>query len=170
MEVDTKKDINPKGKWRISWVGYFRTFFSTIIRAVIHLVVLVIVLNIFTSIFSIDLKPFQQILLIMAGVYVVFLFLLDLLYAKSVSLYYDDAGVWFFSGIFPWSKGVSGVKWENIDEATYRTGFLSWAFKSYEITIKHKYTKANEIILPYIFKGNDAVMSINGFLNYFKRS
>jgi len=164
MEVDTKENTNPKEKWKVSWVGYIRTIFSTLIRAVIYLVISSIVLNILTAISSLNLAPYQQELKIIAIAFVVFSLLLNLLYARSISLYYDDVGVWYFSGIFPWSKGVSGVKWANIDEATYKTGFLSWAFKSYEVTIRHKYTKSNEIVLPYIFKGNDAVMSINSVL------
>jgi len=164
MEVDTKKNIDPKKRWKVSWVGYIRAIISTIIRTAIYLLALLIVSNILSAIFSFDLKPYKQERQVLAIIFVAVLLLIKILYTRSISLYYDDIGVWNFSGIFPWSKGITGVKWENIDEATYKTGFLNWAFKSYEVTIKHKYTKANEIILPNILKGDNAVMHINNFL------
>src|SRR5690349_4673241 len=39
-----------------------------------------------------------------------------LLLLRSVQLYYDDVGVWTYSGLLPWKKGVSGVKWRDMDE------------------------------------------------------
>ena len=32
--------------------------------------------------------------------------------------YTDDEGVWFYSGYFPWSEGIRGVRWENFDRKT----------------------------------------------------
>src|SRR4051812_43859303 len=34
-----------------------------------------------------------------------------ILLLRSVQLYYNDVGVWVYSGILPWKKGVTGVKW-----------------------------------------------------------
>jgi hypothetical protein len=80
---------------------------------------------------------------------------------RSYQLYYDDVGVWLSSGILPWSKGVSGVKWRDMDEATFVPNFFSWLFKSYTIRIGHRFTKSSEIILTGMARGKDAVTTLN---------
>lgn len=84
------------------------------------------------------------------------------LFLKSFHLYFDDAGVWVYSGVLPWNKGVSGVKWRDLDEATYFQSVGSWLFKSYSIRIGHRFTKSNEILLSHWARGHEAVMTING--------
>ena len=58
--------------------------------------------------------------------------------------------MWTYSGILPWKKGVSGVKWRDMDEATFVPGFWSWITGSYTVCIGHRFTKANEIVLTNI--------------------
>jgi hypothetical protein len=80
---------------------------------------------------------------------------------RSVQLYYDDVGVWVFSGVLPWKKGIAGVKWRDMDEATFEQGFWSWISGSYTIRIGHRYTKESEIKLTSIARGKDAVSALN---------
>lgn len=84
------------------------------------------------------------------------------LHIKSYHLYFDDMGVWIYSGILPWSKGVLGVKWRDLDEAVYFQSIWSWLFKSYSIRIGHRFTKSSEIFLSHWSHGQDVVMTING--------
>jgi len=90
--------------------------------------------------------------------FVVYQFLL----LKSFHLYFDDVGVWVYSGILPWNKGVAGVKWRDLDEAVYFQSMGSWLFKSYSIRIGHRFTKSSEILLSHWARGHEAVMAING--------
>jgi hypothetical protein len=80
---------------------------------------------------------------------------------RSVQLYYDDVGVWVFSGVLPWKKGIAGVKWRDMDEATFEQGFWSWITRSYTIRIGHRFTKSSEIRLTNIAGGKDAVTKLN---------
>ena len=80
---------------------------------------------------------------------------------RSVLLYVDDAGVWVHAGVLPWKKGVTGVKWRDVDEATYAQGFWSWLTRSYLVRIGHRFTKSNEIVLTNIGGGKHAVGLIN---------
>jgi hypothetical protein len=80
---------------------------------------------------------------------------------RSVQLYYDDVGVWLYSGILPWSKGVQGVKWRDMDEATFVQSFWSWLSRSYTIRIGHRFTKSSEIVLTHMARGKDAVGLVN---------
>jgi len=83
------------------------------------------------------------------------------LLVRSVQLYYDDVGVWVYSGVLPWKKGVAGVKWRDMDDATYVNGFVSWITRSYTVRINHRYTKESEIVLHHIAGGRQAVERIN---------
>jgi hypothetical protein len=80
---------------------------------------------------------------------------------RSVQLYYDDVGVWVYSGVLPWKKGVAGVKWRDMDEATFVQGFWSWIARSYTVRIGHRFTKDSEIILTNIAGGKEAVVTLN---------
>jgi hypothetical protein len=80
---------------------------------------------------------------------------------RSYKLYYDDVGVWVYSGILPWKKGVLGVKWRDLDEALYYQTFWSWLFKSYSVRIGHRFTKSSEIFLTHMAQGNASAMAIN---------
>ena len=86
-----------------------------------------------------------------------------LLLLRSVQLYYDDVGVWTYSGVLPWKKGVSGVKWRDMDEATFGPGFWSWVTGSYTVRIGHRYTKGSEIVLTNIGRGKAAVTTLNAY-------
>ena len=95
--------------------------------------------------------------LVVSAIFIGYRFML----LRSVQLYYDDVGVWSFSGVLPWKKGVAGVKWRDMDEATFEQGFWSWISRSYTIRIGHRFTKASEIRLTNIANGKDAVSQLN---------
>ena len=80
---------------------------------------------------------------------------------RSVQLYHDEIGVWVYSGILPWKKGVVGVKWRDMDEATFTQGFWSWVTGSYTVRIGHRFTKSSEIVLTNIAGGKNAVTTLN---------
>jgi hypothetical protein len=65
------------------------------------------------------------------------------------------------SGVLPWKKGIAGVKWRDMDEATYINGFKSWATGSYTIRVKHRFTRGSEIVLTNIARGKQAVALLN---------
>ena len=87
--------------------------------------------------------------------------LYSILLLRTYKLYFDPEGVWLYSGLFPWQKGIRGVKWRDLDEAVYFTGFSSWLFKSYKIRIGHRFTKEAEIFLSHMHLGDKIVQNIN---------
>lgn len=97
---------------------------------------------------------------------VVYRFLL----VRSVQLYYDDVGVWVVSGVLPWARGVAGVKWRDMDEASYVNGFVSWVTRSYTVRIGHRFTKESEIVLHHIAGGRKAVETVNAIHQQMIRS
>jgi len=83
---------------------------------------------------------------------------------RSHRLYCDEDGIWYYSGLLPWRKGVAGVKWRDVDEAVFHTGFFSWLFRSYTVRIGHRFTKGAEVIMTDLGHGKEIVQRINGTL------
>jgi len=80
---------------------------------------------------------------------------------RSFHLYCDSDGIWLYSGVLPWSRGITGVKWRDLDEALMIQTLWSWLFKSYTVRIGHRFTKANEIVLTHMARGDTAVTNVN---------
>ena len=85
----------------------------------------------------------------------------EFLQVRSVQLYMDDLGVWVHAGVLPWKKGVTGVKWRDMDEASFVNGFRSWATRSYTVRIGHRFAQDSEIVLTNIARGKEAVAIVN---------
>jgi len=88
-------------------------------------------------------------------------FALKVLAVASIVLYTDRNGVRVYQGVFPWSRGVTGVIWRDVEDATYVTGLFSWLFDSYSVRIGHRFTKTNEIHVSHIANGRQTVIQIN---------
>jgi hypothetical protein len=83
------------------------------------------------------------------------------LHTYSQRLYCDHLGVWLQIGFLPWNKGIVGVKWRDIDEATFSQNLFSWIFRSHTIRIGHRFTRSSEIYLPSMSNGKETVVFIN---------
>lgn len=130
--------------YKLSWLAY--------IRPVVVLLVLLAV----ASAFGVG----SPVSLVIAAVALA-LFVYQVLYLRSVVLYTDDDGVWCYAGILPWNKGMVGVKWRDVEDAVFYTGFVSWAFNSYAVRIGHRFTKTSELYLRHVRFGRTAVEHIN---------
>ena len=96
-------------------------------------------------------------------VLVLALYVYNFLMLRRIRLYADEMGVWLFRGILPWAKGVSGVKWRDLDEAVFYQTFVGWVFKSYNLRIGHRFTRGSEILASGVFRGDAAVREINQY-------
>ena len=94
----------------------------------------------------------------------------NIMVLRSVVLFINDEGVWVYSGVLPWSKGIGGVRWRDVEDARYNPGFLGWALKSYTVRVGHRFTRGNEIVLPSVKHGNKAVEQINALHGSFVRN
>ncbi len=140
----------PQSTFLLSWVAYVRPIVLFLVLVIIGLIVS---------------QSANNAIIILIGYAVIFVAILkmiyDVMWLKRVRFYYNQDGVWIYSGILPWNKGVSGVKWRDIDEATYYTGFISWLTKSYRIRVGHRFTKSSEMFLSHVKRGNLAAAAIN---------
>lgn len=164
MEAENRKVNldNDIKYWKKSWVAYLRLVIPTVILLIgsmFVMSVLVLLLETVTDMQKDSSIPTGLYLVALIGTiaYVV----IGILTIRSYKLFYDDEGIWVYSGIFPWNKGISGIKWRDLDEAVYRTGFISWAAHSYNIRLSHRYTKSSEILLSDMTDGDKAVATIN---------
>lgn len=116
-------------------------------------------------VFSISLgAPLFLVVVILIGVYTV-------AYIRSYTLFIDDEGVWVFRGVFPWQKGIYGVKWSDFNEGVFFQNFASWALKSFTIEVKNRYKDEPEIVLKHMHNGDSAITKMNSvFLQKYRRT
>jgi len=84
-----------------------------------------------------------------------------ILIVRSYKLIMNEDGVWVFSGVLPWSKGYSGVKWRDLDEGVFYPNIIAYFFQSYKLQIKNRMKDTIEISLTQMNKGNKAIEKIN---------
>jgi hypothetical protein len=148
MEQDYTATISPNARQLggKAWTAYFGIGLIAILLFFVA-----------TPLAWITFWPAGVAVLIVAIVFVGYRFLV----LRSYDLYYDDVGVWVYSGILPWKKGVAGIKWRDLDEAVYFQTFWSWLFKSYSVRIGHRFAKSSEILLTHMAHGHESAMEIN---------
>lgn len=143
--TDTTPQITSLGKK--SWTAYVR---ATLAGIVLCLVV--------TPIMWAGGHPIAGIAVLVASLaFVVYRYL----YLKSFHLYFDDSGVWIYSGVFPWDRGSYGMNWRDIEGAVFQKSMRSWLFKSYSISVRHRFDKSGVINFEHCSRGHEAVMAIN---------
>lgn len=155
LEGSYSLNVNNNITSRKSWLNYIKIT-----------IIFLIVLGILSSILLQEGLENSIIISICYGLIIIniLFFLYKILYLRSHILYYDEDGVWLFSGIFPWNKGINGVRWGDLDDAGYITGFFSWLFHSHTIRISHKYTKSAEILHANMSNAVHVVSEINSIL------
>ena len=151
---------SPFLSFKVSWVGYVALIWKALLRVALlgGLAALVNLVLQRTNGGGFDVLIWGGVAL--AVVWVVY----DFFYLRTMTLFTDESGVWLHSGIFPWQRGVAGVKWRDISEATFQTGFVSWMLRSYSVRVGNRFTQGAELFLPNIYCGNLAVEHINSIL------
>jgi len=86
---------------------------------------------------------------------------LKIIYIAKTRLRIDGDGVWIHSGIFPWNRGIRGIKWRDVEDASFSTGFIGWLLKSRLVFIGHRSNKIGTLFLNHVKHGDQAVMHIN---------
>lgn len=137
----------PYQEFRLSWLAYVRA----------------LVVFFLLSALGVAVGALNQSLSVVAVIAALAIFAYQVLYLRSMTLFTDDAGVWLYRGVLPWNKGIVGVKWRDIEDAVFFTGFVSWAFNSYSIRVGHRFTKASELAIANVKGGREAVAHINQF-------
>ncbi|GHV05617.1 hypothetical protein AGMMS50229_08990 [Campylobacterota bacterium] len=77
---------------------------------------------------------------------------------RRVVLYTNEDGVWLSRGLLHRKKGI---KWDDIDSASFQSFSLSWVLQTYTVTVAHKLTENSGIVQKSIFRGKAAVSHIN---------
>jgi hypothetical protein len=132
-------------EYRLSWIAYIRA----------------VVVFFFLSALGVALGALHQSLSVVAVLVALAIFAYQVLYLRSMILFTNEDGVWLYRGVLPWNKGIVGVKWRDIEDAVFFTGFVSWAFNSYSIRVGHRFTRASELAIANVKDGRNAVAHIN---------
>jgi len=159
-QTDIDSNELPIMAWRISWMGYIWPIVNHLISAVIIGIVFFLVVGLIDATIDLADQTIKTLLFCVIALIVARL-IINLLVVRSTLLYYDNEGIWLYSGIFPWSKGVQGMQWANIESVYYRKGFLSWLFKSYDVCITQKFTQGNTLYVSAMDDGEKITTHLN---------
>lgn len=168
LTLDTRGHVIEQGRggspflvFRLSWVAYVREGLAFLVRFLLcggGATLIALGLDRYAHMHTEAWLPVLGFLAAVAWtVYSVML-------TNSVRLFTDENGVWMQSGIFPWEKGVTGVQWRDLGQAGYTQGFVSWALRSYDVRISHRFTTGSELYLRNVHRGNLAVEHINSVM------
>jgi len=171
--LDTNQEQEDVTQWRVDWTAYIGTFFSALLFVIpVGLLCLFVwfVLSVVSVSFSIDTDSMMRGFLIFITTVFVLKFIHSCLYQRSLILFYDDDGIWVYSGVFPWTKGTRGIQWEHVGQATFQLGLLSWIFKSYDITVTNKFKENANLTVEGVGSGNEAVTIFNSIAMHIQSS
>lgn len=147
--------------YSLGWTAYPRLFGSFVLRLFFMLMAWVFL----TWVFKVRDDHFLTGAGLFAGLaFVIGWAFYEFAYLRTVKLYIDRTGIWVYQGILPWRKGGSGVPWDAVGEATYQQTFLSWIFKSYTVSVFHRFNGGAQISLGHVKRGDLAVQDINRLL------
>lgn len=153
-------DDSPFLVFKLSWVAYVSMIWTVVMRVLVFALAGVLSRQIMIWATGKTLDYLVSGAVIIAVVSMIY----DFLYLRSVALFTDEAGVWMQSGVFPWEKGAFVVKWRDVSEATFQTGLLSWALRSYSVRVGHRFTNGAELNVRNVYRGDLAVKHINQVL------
>lgn len=160
-QVIEHRDDSPFLAFRLSWVAYAREIFAFLVRFFLC--------GIAATALSLGLDRWAHMhteawLPVLGMVAAVAWTVYSVMLTNSVRLFTDEIGVWMQSGVFPWQKGVTGVQWRDLGQAGYTPGFLSWAMRSYDVRISHRFTTGAELYVRNVHRGNLAVEHVNAIM------
>ena len=147
--------------FRLSWVAYVREIWAFVVR--------LLLCGIAATLISLGLDRYADMhteawLPVLGLVVAIAWTVYSVMLTNTVRLFTDENGVWMQSGLFPWEKGITGVQWRDIGQAGYTQGFLSWALRSYDVRVSHRFTAGAELYLRNVHHGNLAVEHINAVM------
>lgn len=141
---------SPFRSYRLSWLACGQDFGRFLIRSLVCFVLMAALKSfpLFVALFS------------ASTIWLV----LRVAEVRSVRLFTNEQGVWVQRGLWPWNKGLFGMKWRDISEARFNQNFTSWMTKAYAVRIGHRFTNAQEIQLGNVRNGHEAAVHINQLL------
>jgi hypothetical protein len=156
-------EANPFLVFRLSWVAYLREGLAFIVRLMIMAVISMIATWLISKSTKTEFSTVNWPSLVgfcLAIAWTVY----SIALTNSVRIFTNDGGVWMQRGVFPWEKGIRGVQWRDVGQAGYTQGFASWALRSYDISVSHRFTAGSELIVRNVHLGDKAVMHINDIM------
>jgi hypothetical protein len=161
-------DDSPFVTVKLSWVAYIGEIAQFFIRVLVLAFISVIVTH-FVSPGGALGKNAASWPAMLALLMAIALTAYSVAYTRSVHLFTNDGGVWMSRGVFPWEKGVTGVQWRDVGQAGFSQGALSWALKSYNLSITHRFTQGAELSAKHVKHGDMFVQHVNSVMAQIQR-
>lgn len=150
---------NATAIWTVSWVAYVPSVVTTC----------AIFIAIYFSRYFFDFDNISAAITVLVSTIVLGFTVYEAYYLSCIRLFIDDTGVWVYRGVFPWSRGVYGVKWRDFEDALFTTNIFYWIAKGYPITLRPRFSNNPHIHVPAIHRGRLAVELINKTASQYAR-
>lgn len=138
-------------QFRLSWIAYMKPLLFSGVLVFIGMI------------FKRDSSLFFYAMCGAAALYLVY----TVAYLRKISLFFDRSGVWIYSGLFPWDSGISGMRWRDIEDASYRPGLINWIFKTYSVSVNHRFAGKQGLNVFNVHHGDKAAMMINQQIGHY---
>ena len=144
-------------KARFSWVVYLK---FGVIAALSYLVVLTSVPRFMALTFGIPTHHQMVAVVLIVFTLIFFISVFYFLYkVHDCCAFTNKDGVWLHKNIFPWSRGLMGVRWENFDQAQYRASMTSWMTNSYTVYLRDRFGKT--VVIKNLYDGRRWSSKVN---------
>lgn len=151
-------EVNGSGfqskKYGISWIAYVKMC----LRHLVFIAIVVYGVKYF-------LPQFFWSIIVIFGIFELINCALRFLSLRAQYVFMDERGVWFHRGIFPWSKGINGIIWNDCGGAMFQQGFWSYILKTYTVFITHKYTESAQIAVSDIYNGKEFCAEVADYMH-----
>lgn len=144
--------------FRLSWFAYLRETWAFVVR---FFVCGLIAIGVEMGLVRIADMPKMDWLVLVGVAVAIAWTIYSIALTRSVRLFTNENGVWMRSGVFPWNIGISGLQWRDLGQAGFTQGFSSWALRSYDVRVSHRFTIGAALYVPHVHLGNLAVEHIN---------
>lgn len=151
--------VQPWQTYRLGWPVFLRLPVTAVVRLALFALLPAAIVRMIAK-----TAHLTNTVLLVGVALVVVLAVYDFISLRAMRLFTDSDGVWLMSGVMPWNRGVIGVKWRDVSEATCNTGFFSWATRSYTVRVGHRFTNGAELVVPGVKRGDQATGHINDVL------
>ena len=143
---------------RLSWVAYIPYL------SVGFLLYFCIVLAVFPmmSYFGVNMnKTLAVNLLIVLTVCYTAGFLWMVYRVRRCKAFFNQDGVWYFKGVWPWTSKMRGIRWENFHQALYRQDAAGLFFKTYTIYLFGR--DGSTVIIKNLYDGRNWSAFVNDY-------
>lgn len=86
---------------------------------------------------------------------------------RTVCLYADETGVWLYRGLLPWRRGAMVIKWRDMEDAAFVSGFVGWLLNANTVRVGNRFDHRHDLVMPLARNGREVATQLNALHSRF---